>query len=38
MAPAFIEQLMVLHIVTKANDDIAGTVLESDFNATDYKL
>lgn len=37
-APLFMERLMVAHIFTKADENIAGTVVESAFDATDYKL
>lgn len=36
-ASSFMERVMAGHTVTEANDDLAGAVFVSDYNATDYK-
>lgn len=37
-APSFMERVMAAHRVNKANQDVTGTVVEDDSEATDYKL
>lgn len=36
-APSFMEHVMAKHTVTKANEDMNGTIVESDSDAIDYK-
>lgn len=38
MAPSFIERVMAVHTVTTGDGDMAGTVIKSDSDTTNYKL
>lgn len=37
-SPSFMEHVMAGHVVLKAKEDMAGTVVESDFDVTVYML